>query len=254
MGNGVASAVVVIPARYGSTRFPGKVLAKATGKYLVQHVYERVCRARWAGRVIIAAEDARTVTAAGEFGADVVSTDPDLPSGTDRVAAVAESLGDADVIINVQGDEPEIDPSCVDQLAELMAGCDSPMGTLATPFGEDDPADPNAVKVVCDREGYALYFSRSLVPYPRDGRQALPTGFVWLRHVGIYAYRRAFLLKLSQLAPSPLEQVEKLEQLRALWHGHRIKVGITSHRSVGVDTREDYERFVRRHAQTRKDG
>jgi 3-deoxy-manno-octulosonate cytidylyltransferase (CMP-KDO synthetase) len=241
------AAVVVIPARYASSRFPGKILARQTGKYLIQHVYEQASKAKCAGRVIIAADDPRTVEAARSFGADVVMTDPALPSGTDRVAAAVADLADAELVINVQGDEPQIHPECIDQLAGLLSSSDAPMATLATPFGRDDDLDdPNLVKVVCDRYGRALYFSRSLIPFPRDGREKLPKGFreSFLLHLGIYGYRREFLLELTQFEPAPLEEIERLEQLRVLWRGYTIQVGITPYRSRGIDTPEQYKRFV----------
>jgi len=247
------SAVIVIPARFGSVRFPGKVLARQTGKYLIQHVWEQARQAKCASRVILAVEDPRTVDAAKEFGAEAVLTDPNLPSGTDRVAAVARMLDGNELIINVQGDEPEIDPRCIDQLAELMAEGSAAMGTLGTPFMNfDEPKNPNAVKVVCDKTGSALYFSRSLIPFPRDGVETLPKDFQYFLHLGIYAYHRDFLLTFTQLPPAPLEQIEKLEQLRALWHGYRICVGITDYRSRGVDTPEEYAAFVERYAKKTK--
>lgn len=241
------SAVVVIPARYASSRFPGKILARRTGKYLIQHVYEQACRAQRADRVIIAADDARTVDACRQFGADAVLTDPQLPSGTDRVAATVKDLEDVGYVINVQGDEPEIHPEAIDQLAELIATSQAPMATLATPFGDDDdPTDPNLVKVVCNGRNEAMYFSRSLIPYPRDGRDQMPASMPFLLHLGIYAYRREFLMKLTTLDVAAVERVERLEQLRALWNGYTIAVGVTDHRSVGIDTPAEYEAFVQR--------
>jgi len=247
------AAVVVIPARYASTRFPGKILARRTGKFLIEHVWEQARRARCARRVIIAADDPRTVEAARGFGAEVVMTDPGLPSGTDRVAAVVRQLPEAEFVINVQGDEPEMHPECIDQLAGLLAESAAPMATLATPFGpDDDPTNPNCVKVVLDAAGYATYFSRSLIPYPRDGRDHLPEAFRYLWHLGMYGYRREFLLRLTELPVAPTEAIEKLEQLRVLWHGERIRVGVTEHRASGVDTPEQYERFVARCAKTKE--
>ncbi|MFQ5429062.1 MAG: 3-deoxy-manno-octulosonate cytidylyltransferase [Phycisphaerae bacterium] len=239
--------VAIIPARYASSRFPGKPLAKATGKYLVQHVYEQASRASSIAEVVIATDDRRILEAASSFGGRAVLTRPDHPSGTDRVAEVAAGL-DADVIVNVQGDEPEIDPAHIDALVALLAAeLDISIGTLACPFAPDaDPTDPNAVKVVLDARGRALYFSRSLVPYPREqaGRVAQPER--WLLHLGLYAYRRAFLLELAGLPPTPLEEQEKLEQLRVLEHGHRIAVAVVDRAAVGIDTPEDYAAFVRR--------
>lgn len=250
----MSAVVLVIPARYASSRFPGKILAKKTGKYLIQHVYEQASQAKLPTRVIIAADDPRTVEAAASFGAEVVMTDPALACGTDRVAAVVAEMPEAQIVINVQGDEPQIHPECIDQLAELLTHSNASMATLATRFAdEDDPADPNLVKVVCDRNGQALYFSRSLIPFPRDGKRDLPEGFHFLLHLGIYAYRRDFLLKLTQLDRSPIERIEMLEQLRVLWHGYAIKVGITNHRSRGIDTPEEYQLFVENQLHSGKD-
>jgi 3-deoxy-manno-octulosonate cytidylyltransferase (CMP-KDO synthetase) len=243
-------AVAIIPARYASTRFPGKPLANETGKYLIQHVCEQVARARSIAETIVATDDQRIAEAVQSFGGRAAMTRPEHPSGTDRVAEVAESL-EADVIVNVQGDEPEIEPANIDKLVSLLA--DDPsvqMGTLACPFPAGaDPADPNAVKVVLDRRGRALYFSRSLIPYPQD--HAGPPGATgdpsrWLLHLGIYAYRRAFLLELAQLPPTPLEQRERLEQLRPLEHGHPLAVAIVEKATLGIDTPEDYAAFVQR--------
>lgn len=238
---------IVIPARYASSRLPGKPLLRETGKYLIQHVYERARQAKNAAAVIVATDDPRIVAAVHSFGGNVVVTDRDHPSGTDRVAEVARGL-DADIIVNLQGDEPMIDPATLDLLPLLLQhdnGAD--MATLAVPITDKEQwLNPNCVKVVCDASGRALYFSRSPIPYVRDGKPnfaAEPARF--LQHLGLYAYRRSFLLSLATLPPEPLEQLEKLEQLRVLSLGRRIAVGIVKHASIGVDTREDYERFVR---------
>ncbi len=238
---------IVIPARYASTRLPGKPLLRATGKYLVQHVYERACQARRASQVVIATDDPRIVSAVESFGGQVAWTRRDHPSGTDRVAEVARGL-DADVIINLQGDEPLIDPAALDLLPELLQrDPDADLATLAVPINSIEQwRDPNCVKVVCDAVGRALYFSRSPIPFVRDGQpdfHAEPPQF--LQHLGLYAYRRRFLLSLASLPPEPLEKLEKLEQLRVLALGRRINVGLVRQRSIGVDTYEDYERFVR---------
>jgi len=243
----MVQTVAVIPARYASIRFPGKPLARQTGKYLIQHVYEQVRRARSISEVIVATDDLRIREAVESFGGRVVMTRADHPSGTDRVAEAAEGV-DADLIVNVQGDEPEIEPDSIDRLVALLA-CQPEVGiaTLACPFAAGaNPADPNAVKVVLDRKGRALYFSRSLVPYPRDakGRPDVPGD--WLLHLGIYAYRRDFLLKLASLEPTPLERRERLEQLRALEQGQPIAVGIVERAAIGIDTPEDYAAFVER--------
>jgi 3-deoxy-manno-octulosonate cytidylyltransferase (CMP-KDO synthetase) len=243
--------VIVIPARYASTRLPGKPLLKTTGKYLVQHVYERASQSRRAGQVVVATDDPRIVAAVEAFGGRVAWTRRDHPSGTDRVAEVARGL-DADVIVNLQGDEPLIDPAALDLLPDLLArDPDADMATLAVPIASREQwLDPNCVKVVCDATGRALYFSRSPIPFVRDGQPqfaAEPPQF--LQHLGLYAYRRRFLMSLSVLPPEPLEKLEKLEQLRVLALGRRIHVGIVRQRSIGVDTREDYERFVQLYRQ-----
>jgi 3-deoxy-manno-octulosonate cytidylyltransferase (CMP-KDO synthetase) len=245
-------SVIVIPARYASKRLPGKPLLRVTGKYLVQHVYEQACQARTADRVLVATDDPRIVAAVRSFGGEVVLTRRDHASGTDRVAEVARGL-DADVIVNLQGDEPLIDPANLDQLVALLAhDADEDMATLAVPLQSVEQwRSPNCVKVVCDGGGRALYFSRSPVPFVRDGQpdfSARPARF--LQHLGLYAYRRRFLFHLAALVPAPLEQLEKLEQLRALAAGHRIQVGVVRHAGCGVDTWADYEHFVaayRRH-------
>jgi 3-deoxy-manno-octulosonate cytidylyltransferase (CMP-KDO synthetase) len=238
---------IVIPARYASTRLPGKPLLRATSKYLVQHVYERACQARRASQVIIATDDPRIVSAVESFGGQVAWTRRDHPSGTDRVAEVARAL-DADVIINLQGDEPLIDPAALDLLPQLLQrDPDADLATLAVPITSIEQwRDPNCVKVVCDAVGRALYFSRSPIPFVRDGQPNFHTEPPqFLQHLGLYAYRRRFLMSLASLPPEPLEKLEKLEQLRVLALGRRINVGLVCQRSIGVDTYEDYERFVR---------
>ena len=242
------SVAAIIPARYASTRFPGKPLADETGKPLIQHVYEAVARAERVDRVLVATDDRRIADAVESFGGEAVLTRADHPSGTDRVAEAAAGL-DADLIVNVQGDEPEMDPAAINVLVELMAARpDVPMGTLACRFARaDDVANPACVKVVLDAAGNALYFSRSLIPYPRDADGRVEAPRDWLLHLGIYAYRRRFLLELTQTPPAPLEQVERLEQLRALYVGARIAVAVVGHASTGIDTPEQYTAFVERH-------
>jgi 3-deoxy-manno-octulosonate cytidylyltransferase (CMP-KDO synthetase) len=242
---------IVIPARYASSRLPGKPLLRRTGKYLIQHVYERACAARRASLVLVATDDQRVASAVESFGGRVVLTRRDHPSGTDRVAEVAESL-DVDVIVNLQGDEPLIDPTALDLLPDLLdRDPDADLATLATPLHSEEAwRSPSCVKVVCDDHGRALYFSRSPIPFVRDGRPdfaALPPRF--LQHLGLYAYRRHFLLNLATLPPHPLEEAEKLEQLRVLALGRRVAVGVVAHSSAGVDTLEDYDRFVREYRQ-----
>lgn len=233
------SVVAVIPARYGATRFPGKVLALLDGKPMIQHVWERVRQAEGVQRVLIATDDARVVAAAEGFGAEAVMTPPELPSGTDRVAYAVRGLV-AQVVINVQGDEPLIVPSMVASLAELMtAHGQIPMATLKCPLRDPrDAANPNVVKVVTDANGVALYFSRAPIPYARHPGQ----GPGWFKHLGIYAYQKAFLEELVTWPPSPLELGEGLEQLRVLERGARIVVLETPHDTVSVDTPEDLQR------------
>jgi len=238
---------IIIPARYASSRLPGKPLLRQTGKYLVQHVYERACQARKAGTVLVATDDPRIVAAVESFGGKVVLTRRDHPSGTDRVAEAARHV-DADVIVNLQGDEPLVDPAALDLLAELLQRHPSTdMATLAVPLHSAEQLhNPNCVKVVCDASCRALYFSRSPIPFVRDGQPDFKTRPArFLQHLGLYAYRRPFLFSLASLPPEPLEQLEKLEQLRVLALGRSIQVGVVEQASIGVDTLADYEQFVR---------
>lgn len=241
-------SVIVIPARFSSSRLPGKPLLRDTGKYLIQHVYERAIESRSATDVIVATDDLRILDAVQAFGGKAVMTREDHPSGTDRIAEVAAGL-DADVIVNLQGDEPQFESRDLDQLTELMRqNPQADMATLGTPIRDlQTYRNPNVVKVVCDDDGRALYFSRSPIPYFRDSEpsfaaDALPRV---LQHLGVYAYRRSMLLRLAQLPPHPLEMAEKLEQLRVLGNGGIIKVAVTEHAARGVDTQEDYATFVR---------
>jgi 3-deoxy-manno-octulosonate cytidylyltransferase (CMP-KDO synthetase) len=237
---------ILIPARYASTRLPGKPLLRATGKYLIQHVYERACQARCAGLVLVATDDDRVADAVREFGGRVEMTSPEHLSGTDRIAEVARRIA-ADVIINLQGDEPLIDPASLDLLPELLhRDPEADMATLAAPITSAEQwHDPACVKVVRDACGRALYFSRSPIPFARDGAPDFTREPpLYLQHLGLYAYRRRFLMSLASLPPEPLEEVEKLEQLRALALGRRIHVGVVAHAGRGVDTPADYERFV----------
>jgi 3-deoxy-manno-octulosonate cytidylyltransferase (CMP-KDO synthetase) len=246
----VTRAAVVIPARYASSRLPGKPILervrRATGKYLIQHVYERVRQAASIDTVVVATDDRRILEAVQQFGGIARMTSPAHRSGTDRVAEVAEAM-DHPVVVNVQGDEPEILPEQVDQVVALLAADETAsMATLACPIHDVVHwRDPNAVKAVVDSAGNALYFSRSPIPYMRDV-DGLPEDAPArpLHHLGIYAYRRDFLLAYADLPASPLEQAEKLEQLRALDAGHRIKVGVTEHMPCGIDTPEDLEAWL----------
>ena len=226
----------VIPARYASTRLPGKPLSMIAGKPMIQHVYERACQAQLPNEVVVATDNELVEKAVLDFGGKAVMTSPDHPSGTDRLAEVALMYPDVDVIVNVQGDEPMIPPEVIDRLTEAFNGdADLNMATMKVIMDEEDYENPAAVKVVTDQQGYALYFSRSLMPYPRNK----PEGFKVFKHVGIYAYRRNFLLKYAALAPTPLEKAESLEQLRALENGYKIKVLESDFQGIGVDTPED---------------
>lgn len=242
------SALAVIPARYGSTRYPGKPLLRDTGKYLVQHVYERVQQARRVTRCLVATDDNRILEAVRSFGGLAVMTRAAHPSGTDRIAeALAGPQGGHEpIVLNVQGDEPEIEPDALDALVDrLDRDPDCPVATLAAPLpAGSDPADPNCVKVALTPVGRALYFSRARIPYPRDEGALREHG--WLLHVGVYAYRREFLLKFAGWPPTPLEKTEKLEQLRVLEHGCPIAVQRIARAAPGVDTPADYDSFVAR--------
>jgi 3-deoxy-manno-octulosonate cytidylyltransferase (CMP-KDO synthetase) len=242
----MAEIVAIIPARYASTRLPGKPLLSDTGRPLIQHVVEAAGRSRRLGRVIVATDDARIAAAVRGFGGEVAMTREDHASGTDRVAEVAAGLPEAGIVVNLQGDEPEISPEALDRVVSILEGDrEAVMSTLGTPIREEGVyRDPGCVKVVCSAGGRALYFSRSPIPCHRDG---LPDGGILAYlHLGLYAYRRDFLLKLAQLPPSPLERSEKLEQLRVLEAGYSIAVGIVDEASVGIDTPGDYARFVQR--------
>ncbi len=224
----------VIPARYASTRLPGKPLRDIAGKPMIVRVYERAIKAKNIDDAVVATDDERIFDAVTKFGGKGVMTRADHQTGTDRLAEVAEIYTDAEVIINVQGDEPLIDPELIDELAALFADKTLNMATVKTQIKEKaEQENPNNVKVVTDKEGYALYFSRSLIPYPRR------EGAKVFKHIGIYAYRRDFLKKFAAMAQTPLEMSESLEQLRAIENGERIKVIETTRQFVGVDTEED---------------
>jgi 3-deoxy-manno-octulosonate cytidylyltransferase (CMP-KDO synthetase) len=231
-------AVGVIPSRYAATRLPGKPLLPIAGKPMIQHVYERARAARRLSRVLVATDDVRILDAVHAFGGEAVLTSPEHRSGTDRVAEAAREL-DAEVVINIQGDEPMLRPEPLDALVTAFVQHPAlEIATLAHPIARSrDAEDPAAVKVVLDREGYALYFSRLAIPFYRDGSDG-----GWWRHMGVYAYRKSALLRFATLAPTPLEQAEALEQLRALENGMRILVLATTDEAIGVDTPEDLER------------
>jgi 3-deoxy-manno-octulosonate cytidylyltransferase (CMP-KDO synthetase) len=246
-------SVVIIPARYASTRLPGKSIRpeikSATGKYLIEHVYDRVKQARAISDIIVATDSRQILEAVRGFGGRAEMTSEAHQSGTDRIAEVAAKIS-CDVVVNVQGDEPEIHPDVVNQTVELLAADSQlPMSTMANPIADDSELlNPNAVKVVVDRAGYALYFSRYSIPYMRDKAGKPSVGdFRFLKHIGIYGYRREFLLRYASLPPSSLEKAERLEQLRALENGYRIKVGVTPHRSIGIDTFEDMNLFIKKY-------
>ena len=226
----------VIPARYGAQRFPGKPLALIAGKSLVQRVYEQAAKAKRLDKVVVATEDTRILEAVEAFGGDAMLTSPECATGTDRVAEVARQY-DCKLVLNIQGDEPLMRPEMIDQLVEGMqaeTGC--VMGTLARKINAPDQlTNPNVVKVVVGRTGNALYFSRSQIPFVRDAGDVT----IFYKHLGIYAYRREFLMTFVELPVAVLEKAEKLEQLRALENGHGIRVWITAHDSIGVDRPED---------------
>jgi 3-deoxy-manno-octulosonate cytidylyltransferase (CMP-KDO synthetase) len=247
--------VAVIPARYGSTRFEGKPLADILGKPMIQWVCEGVSQSKLIEKVIVATDDQRILEAVQQFGGNVVMTSPDHSTGTDRVAEVARKLR-AEIIVNIQGDEPLIKGSIIDKaINPLMTDDTLPMSTLITPIDEvKDWLNPHIVKVVTDQKGFALYFSRSPIPFPRDlnidrleshpfgTKRALPKRV--FKHIGVYVYRRDFLLRFSKMKPTPLEKLEKLEQLRALENGYRIKVNIVDYEPICVDTPEDLQKVT----------
>lgn len=246
-------AVVVIPARYAATRLPMKLVLPevkvVTGKYIIEHVYQNVKPSKRINRVIVATDSRRIFDIVKGFGGEVEMTSELHTSGTDRIAELAGRL-DADIIVNVQGDEPEMNAVMVDQVVDTLAeDNEAVMATLANKIKDAaELTNPNVVKVVLDNRGYALYFSRSQIPYVRDSKNPInEQGAVFLRHLGIYAYRRDFLLKYSKLPSSCIEDLEKLEQLRALSNGYKIKVAITNYTSRGIDTREDLIAFIERY-------
>jgi 3-deoxy-manno-octulosonate cytidylyltransferase (CMP-KDO synthetase) len=237
-------AAAVIPARHASTRFPGKPLADLTGKPLILHVLDRARACATVGRIIVATDDERIRDVVARAGFEARMTRADHPNGTSRIAEVAETL-DEELVVNIQGDEPQIEPELVDRTVRTLAAHpDAPMATLVSPFAPgEDPANPNIVKCVRGVDGRALYFSRSLVPFDRDRG---PDAVRPMKHVGLYVYRRAFLRTFLALAPTPLERTESLEQLRVLEHGHRIVCAEGEAHFTGIDTPEQYAAFVAR--------
>lgn len=244
------SVMIVIPARLESQRLPRKLLLRETGKPLVQHTFQAALRSRWAQRVVVATDSRLIADEVAGFGGEAVMTDPAAASGTDRVAEVAAGHPEFDIFVNLQGDEPEVEADHLDRVVELLAeDAARKMATIAVPIVDrDEWADPACVKVVLDHQGRALYFSRSPIPFVRDADRnsnRMPRG-PFLRHVGLYAYRRDFLIGLSQLPPSELEGLEKLEQLRVLAAGEAIYVAIVPQAAPGIDTPADYQAFVTR--------
>jgi 3-deoxy-manno-octulosonate cytidylyltransferase (CMP-KDO synthetase) len=244
------TSYIVIPARLASTRLPRKLLLRETGKPLIQHTYEAASRARRPAGVIVAADHEEIADEVRSFGGEVVMTSPDCASGTDRVAEAARQLPQIDVLVNVQGDEPELSAEAIDLAVDLIeSDSRASMTTLATPIRDRATLlDPSCVKVVFDSAGRALYFSRAAIPHARNWSDHLlvsePPQFYM--HLGLYAYRREFLLKLSTLPRTPLEKLENLEQLRVLEHGYAIHVGVVNEPTIGIDTPEDYAAFVMR--------
>ena len=237
-----ATAVAVIPARFSSTRLPGKPLADIHGRPMIEHVYRRACDATSVSRVIVATDDVRVFDAVRAFGGDARMTSPDHRTGSERVAEVAAGL-DADLIVNVQGDEPLLEPAMIDAaVAACVADPSLVMSTIRTRITDPgEIASPAVVKVVTDMTGRALYFTRAAVPFLRDPG----TPATWYKHVGLYVYRRTFLLAFAALPPTPLELSESLEQLRALEHGHAIMTVESRHDALGVDTPDDLEKVRR---------
>jgi len=237
IGSGIVGA---IPARYGSSRLPGKPLLPIAGRPMIEHVYERVARARGLDRVVVLTDDERIARAVQAFGGNCEMTPEDCASGTDRIAWAARGW-QAEAVVNIQGDEPLIDPEVVSRVAEhLRVHPEDPVVTLAAPLDPAERDNPNAVKVVLSLAGYALYFSRSPIPYERQQGIAQP-----LKHLGLYGYRGDALQRLAALEPTPLERAESLEQLRALENGIPLRVLLVEAASPGVDTREDLERVER---------
>lgn len=241
---------IVIPARLASTRLPQKLLLRETGRTLLQHTYESALLATRTEGITVAVDCEQLQAAVEAFGGQAILTDPNLPSGTDRVAVVAEQMPEVDIFVNVQGDEPEIRAAAIDQVIELLErNPKADVATLASPIRERERLeDPACVKVVRDQNGKALYFSRSPIPHARSWDSELLNAEppVFLQHIGLYAYRRDFLLQLAELPESPLEQLEKLEQLRFLQAGCTILVGTIDHAPKGIDTPADYRAFVQR--------
>ncbi len=239
------AVVGVIPARWGSTRFPGKPLALLAGRPMIEHVWRRARRAKGLTRLLVATEDQRIVRAVKAFGGEAVMTPASCASGTDRLAVVAARIA-CDVVVNIQGDEPFVNPRDLDALVRpFLADRTLQMTTLSAPFPAKELGNPARVKVVCDQSGNALYFSRSPIPFIRDPRPARRTRPPYRLHLGFYAYRRDLLLRISRWQPTPLEQLEQLEQLRVLEHGVPIRVVPVARGTLAVDTPADLKRAAR---------
>lgn len=241
---------IVIPARLASTRLPKKLLLSETGKTVLQHTYESASTAKRPSGITVAVDSAVLQETVEQFGGHAVMTDPELPSGTDRVAAVARQMPEVDIFVNVQGDEPEISAEAIDQVVQLLSENPSAdVATIAAPIRDRERLEnPACVKVVRTAGGRAMYFSRCPIPHARSWNDELLAADppLFLQHIGIYAYRRNFLLQLAELPPSPLESVEQLEQLRFLTAGASILVGEIEHALKGIDTSDDYRAFVHR--------
>jgi 3-deoxy-manno-octulosonate cytidylyltransferase (CMP-KDO synthetase) len=246
----MSTAIGVIPARLASTRLPRKLLLDDTGRTVLQHTWENVRQAASLADVVIAADSLEIAEAARRFGATCFLTG-EHPSGTDRIAEVARRhLREFELFVNIQGDESELDPDHIDRLVSAISDPNVEMATLGTPIRQRDELEsPSCVKIALGDDGRAVYFSRAPIPFVRDADvdELLGGETPWLLHLGIYAYRRDFLLRLTELPPSRLEKLEKLEQLRALEAGATIQVAVVEHRCVGIDTPEDYAKFVARH-------
>lgn len=235
--------IAIIPARYASTRFPGKPLALLGGRPVIQHVYEKAAQAL--DEAYVATDDERIARVVESFGGHAIMTRADHKSGTDRIEEAAEKIGtDADVVINIQGDEPFVDASQLKILQSLFDCEETQIGTLGKHFDSMEATEnPNSPKIVCDKQGFALYFSRSVIPFVRGQKpKSWLNHYPYLKHLGLYAYRREVLREVTQLPQSPLELAESLEQLRWLANGYRIRVGLTDVETVGIDTPADLER------------
>jgi 3-deoxy-manno-octulosonate cytidylyltransferase (CMP-KDO synthetase) len=252
-------SVIIIPARYASTRLPYKLLLRETGKPLIQHTYESALKATLPDSIIVACDHEEIFNTVKQFGGSVRMTDPNASSGTDRIAEAAAAFEDADIIVNVQGDEPEMMATSIDTAIQILIDHpDAVMSTVAAPLRDRQQLeDASCVKVVFDAQNRALYFSRSVIPHPRGGirnehlTQSPP---LFYQHIGLYAYRRDFLLQLSRLPQSESEKAESLEQLRVLHHGYAIMIGVVDKATVGIDTPEDYRKFVERYNLRRSTG